>query len=119
MLRAGWNGAERTRGHNARDREIRTRRTTGGRVQKAVVTGGGIRLVSLKICKWRAGGLETALRVIQQGNVDVRFLQEKKLMQGIHTRNGVGYNVWETEAESRHWGGSSSSLESGEGIAGG
>ena len=38
-------------------------------------------------------------------NVDVGFLQETKLTQGIHTRNVAGYEVWETEAESWHRGG--------------
>ena len=49
--------------------------------------------------------METALWALQQGNVDVGFLQEKKLTQGIYTRNGAGYDVWETEAESWHRGG--------------
>ena len=67
--------------------------------------GGGIRLASLNIQKGRSGGLETALRALQQGNVDVGFLKEKKLMQDIHTGHGAEYNVWATEAESRHQGG--------------
>ena len=49
------------------------------------------------------GVLETVLQELQQGNVDVGFIQEKILTQGIHTRHGVGYNFWVTEAESRHW----------------
>ena len=32
----------------------------------------------------KAGGLETALRELHQGNIDVGFLQETKLTQGIH-----------------------------------
>ena len=63
----------------------------------------GISLVSLKIRIGRAGRLETALWALQQGNMDVGFLQETKLTQGIHTQNGTGYNVWETEAESWNW----------------
>ena len=46
-----------------------------------------------------------ALRALQKGNVDVGFLQETRLMQGIHTCHGAGYKVWATEVESRHWGG--------------
>ena len=57
-----------------------------GGVRKADVTGGGIRLASLNICTGRVGGLYTALRALQPGNVDVGFLQETKLTQGIHTR---------------------------------
>ena len=34
--------------------------------------------------------------------MDVGFLHETKLMQGIHTWNGTGYNVWAMEAEIRH-----------------
>ena len=52
----------------------------------------------------RSGGLETTLRALRQGNVDVGFLQEKKLTQGIHTRHDVGYGVWAAEVESRYRG---------------
>ena len=91
-----WGGAcER---HNARDRVIRTGRTTEGRVPKAAVTGGKIRLASLNILMRRLEVLETALWALHQGNVDVGFLQETNLMQGIHTRHGAGYDVWEMEA---------------------
>ena len=58
----------------------------------------GIRLASLNIRTVRAEGLKTSLHEIQQGNADVRFLQETKLMQGIITRHGAGYDVWVTEA---------------------
>ena len=53
----------------------------------------------------RAGRLETALRAIQQENVDVEFIQENKLTQGIHTRHGTVYDIWATETESLHRGG--------------
>ena len=62
----------------------------GGWVWKADVTGVSIRLASLNIRTGRARVLETALRALQQGNVDVGFLQETKLTQGIHTRHGAG-----------------------------
>ena len=32
-------------------------------------------------------------------------MKEKKIRQGIHTRYGAGYTVWETEVESSHRGG--------------
>ena len=32
--------------------------------------------------------------------MNVGFLQETKLMQSVHTRNGAGYDVWATKAES-------------------
>ena len=44
----------------------------------------------------------TAIHGIQQGDVDVGFLQETKLTQVIHTQNGVGYGVWATEVEIRN-----------------
>ena len=30
------------------------------------------------------------------------FLQETKMMQGIYTRHGAGYDAWDTESESSH-----------------
>ena len=62
-------------------------------------------MVSLNIRTGRAGGLETELRALQQGNLDVVFLHEMKLTQGIHTNHGAWYNVSATEAESWHCGG--------------
>ena len=68
----------------------------------------------------RAGGLETALWALQKGNVDVGFLQETKLTQGIHTQNSVGYNVLATDADSWHrGGGGSGGLASGKVMVGG
>ena len=60
---------------------------------------------SLNIRTGQAGGLETALPALQQGNIGIRFLQETKLTRGIHTRFSSGYKVCETEAEIRHRGG--------------
>ena len=74
-------------------------------------------MASLNIRTGRAGGLETALRELHQRNVDVVFLQETKLTQGIHTRNGAGYGVCVTEAESQHRG-NSGGLASSKGMAG-
>ena len=61
--------------------------------------------MSLSIRSGRAGGLEVALRAFQQGNFDVKVLQETKLTRGIHTLYGAGYSVWATHAESIHRGG--------------
>ena len=48
--------------------------------------------------------MEVALRALRQGNVDMGILQETKLTDGIHARQGEGYSVWVTEAESRQRG---------------
>ena len=42
---------------------------------------------------------------MNQGNVEVRVLQETNLTKGIHTWYGVEYSIWYTEAESRQLGG--------------
>ena len=42
--------------------------------------------------------MESALRVLQQGNVDVGMLQETKLIDRIHVRQREGYSLWSTEA---------------------
>ena len=75
---------------------------TYGRVWKLIDTGQGIRMASLNIRMGRAGILDTALRELQQGNVYLVFLHKTNLAQDIHTQNGMGYDVWETEAESHH-----------------
>ena len=64
-----------------------------------------INISSINIRSGRAGGLEAALRDLQQGNVDVGVLQETNITKGIHTCYGAGYSVRETQAESRHMGG--------------
>ena len=64
-----------------------------------------IRIRSLKIRTGRAGGLETVLPALQQGNIGIGFLQETKLARGIHTRFSSSYKVCETEAKIRHRGG--------------
>ena len=105
MLRAEWNRAVRARGHNTWDRGNKTIQMTGGRVWKGTDTGRGIRLASLNIQTGREGGLETALWELHQENMNVVFLQETNLTQGIQTWHGAGYNVWETEEESWNRGG--------------
>ena len=73
-----------------------------GRGLKGVDRGRAIRITSLNIRPGRAGGLQVALRELQQGNTRTGVLQETKLAKGIHTCYSVGYKVWSTEVESRH-----------------
>ena len=70
--------------------------------RQGVRGSGKIRLATLKIRSGRAGELEVELRELRQGNVDVGILQETKLKDRIHERQGEGYSVWATEAERRH-----------------
>ena len=65
----------------------------------------GIRLATLNIRQGRAGGLEAALRALQQGNVNVGVLKETNLRDGMHAQQGAGYTIWATVAESMHQGG--------------
>ena len=44
----------------------------------------GIRISTLNIWSGRAGGLETALRTLRQGNIGIGVLKETKLTGGIH-----------------------------------
>ena len=93
VLCAEWNGATRARGYNPQDRGSRCVKETSGQVRKGTRTGKGISTESLNTQTGQAGGLETALRALHQGNVDMEFLQETKTKQGIHTRNGTGYGI--------------------------
>ena len=72
-------------------------------------------MASLNIRTGRVGVLDTTLQAFHQGNVDVGFIQEKKLTQGIHTRHGAGYNVLVMEVEIRHKGGVSVVLRAAKG----
>ena len=58
----------------------------------------GIRLARINIRLWRVEGLEAELQSLKQCNVDVGVLQESKLNDGIHVRQGAGYIVLATEA---------------------
>ena len=64
-----------------------------------------IRITSLNIRSVWLGGLEAALRTLNQGNIRIGVLQETKLTGGIHMRYSLIYKVWATEAESRRRGG--------------
>ena len=59
-----------------------------------------VRMASLKIRTGRASELEMALLVLQQGDVEVGFIQGTKVVQGINTQNVSGYYVWATKVES-------------------
>ena len=54
------------------------------------------RLVTLNIRSGQAGRLDSALRELKQGNVNVGMLQETKLTKVIHTHHSAGYSVWAT-----------------------
>ena len=48
----------------------------------------------------RSGGLEAELRTMEQGNIDIGFLQETKLTDGVYTRASAGYRVVAMDAPS-------------------
>ena len=48
-----------------------------------------IKFGTYNIRNGRSGGLKAALRAMEQGNMDIGFLQETKLTDGVYTR-GVG-----------------------------
>jgi hypothetical protein len=54
---------------------------------------GSILLALFNIRSGRNGGIEAALRVMDQLGVDIGFLLETKLPGGIYTRHSSGYNV--------------------------
>ena len=51
------------------------------------------------------GGFGSGALSAAERNVRVGILQETDITDGIHTRCSVGYFIWVTEAENRHWGG--------------
>jgi hypothetical protein len=54
---------------------------------------GSVALALFNIQSSRNGGLEAALRAMDQLGVDIGFLLETKLMGGIYTRHLLGYDV--------------------------
>ena len=50
-------------------------------------------------------GMESALRVMAQANMDLGIFQETKYMDRIYTRASAGYSVVATDAPIRHIGG--------------
>ena len=66
---------------------------------------GSVALASFNIRSGRNGGLEAALRAMDQLGVDIGFLMETKLTGGIYTRHSSGYNVLALNATSSSSGG--------------
>ena len=81
-------------------RNAQGKRSRINRFPKETIRGCGICILTLNIRSGRAGGLETALRALRQGNIGIRVLQEMKLTGGIYTRQSSGYTVWAIEADS-------------------
>ena len=64
-----------------------------------------IKFGTYNIRNGRNGGLESALRVVAQANIDLGVFQETKCTDGIYTRESARYRVKATDAPSRHHGG--------------
>jgi hypothetical protein len=61
---------------------------------------GSVSFASFNIRSGRNGGLEGALRAMDQLGVDIGFLLEKKLTGGIYTHYSSGYSVLASTATS-------------------
>ena len=61
-----------------------------------------IKFGTYNIRNGRNGGLEAALRGMEQANMDLGVLQETKCTNGVYTRASAGYRVVATDAPSRH-----------------
>ncbi len=66
---------------------------------------GSVALALFNIRSGRNGGLEAALRAMDQLGVDIGFLMETKLTGGIYTRHSSGYDVLALNATSSSSGG--------------
>lgn len=66
---------------------------------------GSVALALFNIRSGRNGGLEAALRAMNQLGVDIGFLMETKLTGGIYTRHSSGYDVLASTATSSSSGG--------------
>ena len=64
-----------------------------------------IKFCTYNIRNGRNGGLEAALRGMEQANLDMGILQETKITDGVYTRASAGYRVVATDMPSRHSGG--------------
>ena len=64
-----------------------------------------IKFGTYNIRNGRNGGLEAALRGMDQANMDLGVMQETNITNGIYTRASAGYRVVATDAPSRHRGG--------------
>ena len=64
-----------------------------------------IRFGTYNIRNRRNGGLESALRGMDQANMDLGIFQGGKCTDKIYTRESAGYSVVATDAPSQHRGG--------------
>ena len=64
-----------------------------------------IKFCTYNIRNGRNGGLEAALRGMDQANMDLGVLQETKCTVGVYIQASAGYRVVATDAPSRHRGG--------------
>ena len=62
-----------------------------------------IKTASINIQLGLAGGLEVVLCSLQQGNVGIGVLQDKKMMEVVYMWHSSRYYLWVTEADIRHW----------------
>ena len=76
-----------------------------------------IKFGTYNIRNGRNGGLEAALRGMEQANLDMGILQETKLTNGVYTRASARYRVVATDAPSRHSGGITMFYRVGAGFA--
>ena len=76
-----------------------------------------IKFGTYNIRNGRNGGLEAALRGMEQVNLDMGILQETKITDGVYTRASAGYRVVATDAPSRHRGGIAMFYREGAGFA--
>ena len=51
------------------------------------------------------GGIESAMHVIEQGNVDLGVLFKTKIVNGVYMRRSLDYNLIVSEAPIKHQGG--------------
>ena len=65
----------------------------------------------------RNGGLETAIRGMEQANLDMGIMQDTKITDGVYTRASAGYRVVATDAPSLHSGGIAMFYREGAGFA--
>ena len=85
VLRANWNGEVRVQGHNT---SVKVGRHFWKQDRRGMRGSGNIIIATLNISSGRAGGLKAELRALRQGNVGVGVLQETKLTDRIHARQG-------------------------------
>ena len=76
-----------------------------------------IKFGTYNIRNGRNGGLEAALRGMEQENLDMGIMQETKITVGVYTRASAGYRVVATDAPSRHRGGIAMFYREGAGFA--